>query len=235
MAPTEAAQQPAVPISASEIGRLIKDHAPQPLVFLDASPPDIRQRVWLTGSVRSSELNAGKHPYPLSTTVVAYDFSLGGNGATESARAWVDTGYKSTYVLRGGFANVRDAKMLVDATADPADVLPYGVTVQSLAEALKRKEEMVIVDLRSDIEFSVDQIPGAINIKYSELLTPALLVKKFAIVDKTKWLVLYDSQGNSLDPLIWQLRKMGYIQTVSLFGGYKAWVGVQGPKPVAGR
>jgi len=225
----EAAEQPFPLVSAAEIGRLAKDRAPQPQIFIDASPQIIQQRVRLTDSLRFDHVDATKHLYPLSATVVVYDFSLGGSGARETARAWANAGYKFVYIFRSGFAGAREAKLAVDATAAPEDALPYTVSAQSLSDALKQKEEMVLVDLRSDIEFSGDHLPEAINLKHAELLS------KFDAADKTKWIVLYDSLGNSLDPLIWQLRKAGYLQAVSLVGGYKAWADAQSPKPLEGR
>jgi rhodanese-related sulfurtransferase len=217
-------------VSASEIARIAKDRAPQPIVFIDASPLDIQQRVRLTGSLRFDDLDATKHPYPQSASIVVYDFSLGGSGAHDTARAWVSAGYKFVYILRGGFASAREAKLSVDVAAAPVDALPYTVPAKSLSDALKQqKEEMVIIDLRSDIEFSVEHIPDAINLQHAELLS------KIAATDKAKWIVLYDSLGNSHDPLIWQLREAGYLQTVSLVGGYKSWVELQAPKPLEGR
>jgi len=214
MSPVKAEQQPVTTISAADIGRLAKDRAPASMVFLDASLQDIQQRVRLTNSYQSGNLDANKHPYPLSTSIVFYDFSFGGKGVTEAARVWTDAGYKFIYILRGGCAGAAEAKVPVDTREAPTDVLPYSVTAQSLMDALKQKEELVIVDFRSDIEFSADHISGAINLKPSELLS------KIAASDKTKWIVLYDSFGNSLDPLIWQLRRAGYLQAGSLAGGY---------------
>lgn len=226
----EAAQQSSPIVNASGIARIAKDRAPQPLVFIDASPLDIQQRVRLTGSLRFDGLDATKHPYPQSTSIVVYDFSLGGSGAQDAAPALVSAGYKFVYILRGGFASAREAKLPVDVAAAPVDALPYTVTAKSLSDALKQQQdEMVIIDLRSDIEYSAEHIPDAINLKHSELLS------KIAAKDKAQWIVLYDSLGNSLDPLIWQLRKEGYLQTVSVLGGYKSWSELQAPKPVEGR
>lgn len=226
LTPIEAAQPPAL-INASEIARLAKERAPESLIFLDASPQDIHQRVHLTASVRSGNLDATKRPYPLSTSVIVYDFSLGGNGATDAARAWSEAGYKSAHILRDGFAGAHAAKLPIDMAFPAEDALPYAVTAQSLADALKRKEEIILLDLRSEIEFSAKHIAGAINVKASDFLA------KSAAWDKTKWIVLYDALGNSLDPLIWQLRKAGFLQTVSLTGGYKAWDAhsPQSPRP----
>lgn len=222
--PVEAVEQSLLVIDAPAVGRLAQGRAPEPLTFLDASPLDTYQRVRLTGALRVGELDAAKRPFPLSSTLVIYDFSLGGKGAAEAARTWIDAGYKSVHILRGGFASAHDAKISVDMAAPLADVLPYVVTAQSLADALKQKEEITIFDLRSEIEFAASHISGAANVKTTDLLA------KVATSDKTKWIVLYDAIGNSLDPLIWQLRKAGYLQTVSLSGGYKAWESEQTPK-----
>jgi len=212
------------PIGASAVVRLAQDRAPERLIFLDASPQVIYERVRITGALRASELDAAKRPLPLSASLVIYDLSLGGNGASEASRLWIGAGYQSVHVMRGGFGGVHDAKIPLDTAAPFADVLPYTITAASLADALKQKENLVIVDLRSDVEFSAKHIPGALSVKASDLLSKA------TAWDKTAWIVLYDSTGNALDPLIWQLRKSGFLQAVSLSGGYRAWDREQGPR-----
>lgn len=216
--PIFAAEQAPMVVDAADVGSLIQLRAPAQLFFLDASPQENYQRVRITGALRASEKNATKPPIPLSSALLVYDFSLDGNGARETARTLMEAGYKSVNILRGGFASAHAAKLPLDTSAPIEDVLPYGVTAQSLVDGLKRqKEEIILLDLRSDIEFSAKHISGATNVQVTDLLA------KPGSLNKTKWIVLYDTLGNSLDPFISQLRKAGYLQTVSLIGGYKAW------------
>ena len=217
-APISAAEQAVSVVDAADVERLIQHRAPAQLFFLDASPQETYQRVRIMGALRASEKNAIKPPIPPSSALLVYDFSLDGNAAPEAARALTEAGFKSVNILRGGFASAHAAKLPLDKSGPIEDVLPYGITAQSLAEGLKRqKEEIILLDLRSDTEFSAKHISGAINLPAADLLAKA------GALNKTKWIVLYDTLGNSLNPFISQLRKAGYLQTVSLIGGYKAW------------
>lgn len=82
---------------------------------------------------------------------------------------------------------------------------------------LDQKKGIMLLDVRSDHEYSEGHIPGAVHVPL-----PAIgeRVKK---LKKDKELVVYCRNGNQSIWAIKRLMGMGYKNLYNLKGGYRAW------------
>ncbi len=82
---------------------------------------------------------------------------------------------------------------------------------------LDQKKGIMLIDVRTDREFSQGHIPGAAHVPLSDVGTR---VKK---VKKDKEIVVYCRSGNQSIWAIKRLMGMGYTHLSNLKGGYSAW------------
>ncbi len=88
---------------------------------------------------------------------------------------------------------------------------------QITAGELDEKKGAVILDVRTDREYSEGHIPGSVHVPLTEVGTR---VKK---LKKDKEIVVYCQHGNRSIWAIKRLMGMGYTNLVNLKGGYNAW------------
>ncbi|HUM06935.1 MAG TPA: rhodanese-like domain-containing protein [Terriglobales bacterium] len=92
-------------------------------------------------------------------------------------------------------------------------------TVDDVKARLDRKDKFVLVDVREDLEYDKDHIPGSVHLgkgiierdiegKYPDLTTP---------------LVLYCGGGFRSALAADNLQKMGYTNVISMDGGIREW------------
>jgi len=92
-------------------------------------------------------------------------------------------------------------------------------TVDDVKARLDRKDEFILVDVREDLEYDKDHIPGSVHLgkgiierdiegKYQDLNTP---------------LVLYCGGGYRSALAADNLQKMGYTNVISMDGGIREW------------
>ena len=82
---------------------------------------------------------------------------------------------------------------------------------------LGQKKGIMLLDVRSDREYSEGHIPGAVHVPLPEI---GERVKK---LKKDKELVVYCRNGNQSIWAIKRLIGMGYKNLYNLKGGYRAW------------
>ena len=82
---------------------------------------------------------------------------------------------------------------------------------------LDQKKGIMLLDVRSDREYSEGHIPGAVHVPLPEI---GDRVKK---LKKDKELVVYCRNGNQSIWAIKRLMGMGYKNLYNLKGGYGAW------------
>ncbi len=82
---------------------------------------------------------------------------------------------------------------------------------------LDQKKGIMLLDVRSDREYSEGHIPGAVHVPLPEI---GDRVKK---LKKDKELVVYCRNGNQSIWAIKRLMGMGYKNLYNLKGGYSAW------------
>ncbi|HOK02058.1 MAG TPA: rhodanese-like domain-containing protein [Spirochaetota bacterium] len=96
---------------------------------------------------------------------------------------------------------------------------------------IQGKSDLMIIDIRSEEDFSKGAIKKAVNIPLQKLLTKETINSEFNI---PKTVVLY-SNGNSHAHQTWLVLKSAGVDALVLQGGYNAWVEtiLNPSKPVA--
>jgi sulfur-carrier protein adenylyltransferase/sulfurtransferase len=91
--------------------------------------------------------------------------------------------------------------------------------VREISAEDARKADALLVDVRSDEEWKVGHIPGAIHIPMSKLASdlPEL------VPDQTRRIVTYCATGRRSLIVLPELDDLGYEDTVSMAGGIVAW------------
>lgn len=96
----------------------------------------------------------------------------------------------------------------------------YSVKSDALAEELAGAELPVIIDVRSNAEWSKDgNIDGAINIQFNDFFTSLDQIP----ADKDARIVVTCASGHRGGIIMMALRLMGYTNVVNLAGGMGAW------------
>jgi|SaaInl8_200m_RNA_FD_contig_21_3834818_length_795_multi_45_in_0_out_0_1 rhodanese-related sulfurtransferase len=93
------------------------------------------------------------------------------------------------------------------------------VTVDE-ARTLHNSGEWVFLDVRTEKEFKKGAIPEAVHLQRG--LLEFKVEKK--IPNKTARIVVYCKSGSRSNLSVCTLKKMGYVNAVSLDGGWKGWV-----------
>jgi len=94
------------------------------------------------------------------------------------------------------------------------------ITAKKLYNLIIKNEPIVIVDLRTNKEFSEGHIPLAINIDYYSHQLDALLSN----LPKDKTIICYCSHGLRSKNVAMKLKSKGYMKVMSLYGGLSDWI-----------
>jgi rhodanese-related sulfurtransferase len=94
------------------------------------------------------------------------------------------------------------------------------VTVQDVAEKIKRKEKFFFVDVREDDEFRQSHAEGAIHIGKGVIERDIETI----IADKSAEIVLYCGGGFRSALAAEAIMKMGYKNVISMDGGIRGWM-----------
>ncbi len=88
-----------------------------------------------------------------------------------------------------------------------------------LAEFLKKKKDIVLIDARSREEYEVFHLEGALNVDYTEIEKVEVELK----IPKEKQIILYCTMGNRSGYAATTLRKIGYANAVNVMGGVMSY------------
>lgn len=93
------------------------------------------------------------------------------------------------------------------------------VTVAEAKEVLEEKEDLLVLDVRTDAEFQAGALPDAVLIPYDQL------EKRIAEVEayKEKPILLYCRSGNRSAQALAVLEKAGFKEIYHMYQGYSAW------------
>ncbi len=97
--------------------------------------------------------------------------------------------------------------------------------VSAFEAGLKKDQNIQLVDVRSDSEFSTGHLKSAVNIDVNSPQFEA----KVAKLDKKKPVYVYCAVGGRSSKAMDKLHKMGFAEVVNLDGGIKAWTREQKP------
>jgi len=89
----------------------------------------------------------------------------------------------------------------------------------------KEKSELIIIDVRSELEYSVSHLFNAINIPYNEILNNISSIISY----KSEKLVIYCRTGNTSEYVSNFLKENYFSQIFNLIGGIEAWVEMDYP------
>ena len=96
------------------------------------------------------------------------------------------------------------------------------ITEISVADAKQVLSDHLILDVREPAEFAAGQLPNAVNIPRGLLEFQIANHPDFTSQHAAKIIVCCQSGGRSALATE-SLHKLGYVNAVSLAGGYKAW------------
>ena len=85
-------------------------------------------------------------------------------------------------------------------------------------EELLKRDNLNIIDLRSNQSYNNNHIKGSINIPYNELIT-----NPYKYLDKSKAYYLYCQKGITSKKICGILNIKGF-KTYNIIGGYEEWM-----------
>jgi phage shock protein E len=115
-----------------------------------------------------------------------------------------------------GMAVAADPVAAAPAVAAPAPLISQS---DLLARLEKKDPSLVVLDVRTPVEFAAGHVPGAKNISHDEL--PAKLAELAAHKDQD--VVLYCRSGRRTQIAEGTLRGAGFTKLLHLEGDYLAW------------
>jgi phage shock protein E len=128
----------------------------------------------------------------------------------------------TTLMIGGLLCGAANIAMAADPAASaPAAATPAPLISQTeLLTRLEKKDPgLVVLDVRTPVEFAAGHVPGAKNISHDEL--PAKLAELAAHKDQE--VVLYCRSGRRTQIAEGTLRSAGFTRLLHLEGDYLAW------------
>jgi len=93
------------------------------------------------------------------------------------------------------------------------------------AAKLVAKSEVIVLDVRTPVEFSAGHIGGATNIDF----LAGDFSERLAKLDREKCYLVHCASGGRSTKALPQLSKLGFKRIVHLDGGFKAWQAAGNP------
>ena len=112
-----------------------------------------------------------------------------------------------------------DVKSKQEISAEAKSKAPH-VSSQQLAEYLSEKEDIVLLDIRTEAEYEAGHIQGAQWFPRGKL---EYYIQE-RVKDANSKIVLYCRTGGRSALATLTLKEMGYTDVVDLQGGFKEWV-----------
>jgi rhodanese-related sulfurtransferase len=135
---------------------------------------------------------------------------------------WLMTGLL-TMVLAACTAPTDDPKPGTDpngiAEEEQRSAGPKSITAEELNERIQSSQAPLILDVRTEREYELGRIPGALNIPHDELSSRLREIE----VAKTEEIVVYCFNGNRSKIAETTLDNYGYVNLRDLDGHIKYW------------
>ena len=112
-----------------------------------------------------------------------------------------------------------DVKSKQEISAEAKSKAPH-ISSQQLAEYLSEKEDIVLLDIRTEAEYEAGHIQGAQWFPRGKL---EYYIQE-RVKDANSKIVLYCRTGGRSALATLTLKEMGYTDVVDLQGGFKEWV-----------
>lgn len=106
--------------------------------------------------------------------------------------------------------------------ADEADEIPETIKVEAVTDYVAQHEDVVILDVRTPMEYDISHVPGAVNINVQD----ESFLDVAAKMDSDKTYIVYCTRnpagGRSMTALA-RLEELGFKGLYSMEGGHVAW------------
>lgn len=132
----------------------------------------------------------------------------------QSAKALISFGFEKILHFREGTAGWEEAGLPL-VSGDEASY--KNIDAQNLKQKLNDKEDVMIVDLRSEEEYKQNHIKGAVYLSFEGILS------KYRELPRNKEIIFYDKTGSRSRLVARELVKLGLIYAENLLEGYKIW------------
>jgi rhodanese-related sulfurtransferase len=93
------------------------------------------------------------------------------------------------------------------------------ITPQEALKLMKEHPELSILDIRPQIDFEIEHIPGAHNLDYDG----HRFQEKVDKLDKTKKYIIYCKSGVRGEYFMGKMRESGFFEAYNILGGFMAW------------
>jgi len=184
-----------------------------PVVVIDVRDSSSAKIAHIKGaiSIPGDQLASFKDKFPSikKAPIVLYgDDTSAGEGYFATVRGW---GYKNATVLQGGFKNWQNNKLPVESGDTATEIVyvpkpkPGVLSIELFANAVDtRKNDVVILDVRTDEETEEGRIVGAITIPADEV------VERLEDIPKDKGILIHCSTGVRAEMAYLTLKEKGY-------------------------
>jgi len=110
--------------------------------------------------------------------------------------------------------------LLTAGCAAPKEPSYRQITMEEAVAMMAEEKEYIILDVRTELEYSLGHIPGAINVPNEEILNEPVP----ELPDKDGLIMVYCRSGNRSKQASTKLARLGYTNVVE-FGGINDWPG----------
>lgn len=136
--------------------------------------------------------------------------------ARKAAQLMTSNGHAESYWLGGTPLDWQRLELRLGTAIDFH--VTQRLSAKELSAAIKDRDDLQIIDLRSSPDYQEQHIPGSQNI------LPHKVEAALANLSKLRWIVLIDGDGRVAGPIADQVLRGGYHLVCILDGGYRAWV-----------
>ncbi len=91
--------------------------------------------------------------------------------------------------------------------------------VETVFDAINEKQDVIILDVRTALEYARGKIEGSINIPVDDIETKISAI----FPDKNKIMYVYCLSGSRSDLAVTILQKLGYLKAYSMISGLLMW------------
>lgn len=140
-----------------------------------------------------------------------------------AAYAAVKAGYRNVYTLEGGIPAWKAAGYSVESIERVPRALVRSVKAETLREWIAEREDLFILDIRSERFYEAGHIEGAVNIPEYQLH------RRYMEIPLNRLIVLVDNRGFRSFLAASYLERKGF-STARLFGGMKHWQAMETAK-----
>lgn len=117
------------------------------------------------------------------------------------------------------FSTVLLSLSALSVADESADGFLKDLTAEAAAELIKENPDIVVLDVRTPVEFTLSHIENAININYYSFSFKSKLAK----LDKSKTYIMHCQTGVRSGKTIPIMQKLGFSKIYHMNGGFSEW------------